>query len=275
MFERIRTTCLLGSAEHEELRPTRDFLLARTHCEVAATVGQALEFVRRSSPELIVVAKPRRGGVSQADVERLRRAAPLAHLVSVVGSWCEGETRSGEPLLGTERIAWHQATGRLKAWLRTNVSANRPAPLTATPAERALWEADRSLAEGQGTVVIRARSFDEYETWADPCVSAGYGAVWDSERHPAWVRNVAAVIWIGGGGLAAEADTVQSLVRRCGDVPLLTLLSFPRHDDVDLARACGASLVLGKPISNHDFLNELAVMLESSRSRETTRRMAG
>lgn len=275
MLERIRITCLLGETEHEELRPMLDGLQARTNCEAAATIGQAVDFCQRSSPELIVIAQSRRGGVSQSEVERLRRAAPLAHLVSVLGSWCEGETRTGTPLLGVERVAWQQARGWLDDWLNTSVASTRPAPLTATPAELALWESERPLCSGQGTLVIRARTFDEYETWADACAAAGYGVVWDSERYPAWVRNAAAVVWIGAGEPAVDADAMRSLVRRCGDAPLLALLNFPRHDDVDLARACGARQVLSKPLSNHDFLRELALLLPADGTRESARRLAG
>ena len=39
-------------------------------------------------------------------LERVRQKYPITPVVSVLGAWCEGELRTGWPLVGTHRIAW-------------------------------------------------------------------------------------------------------------------------------------------------------------------------
>src|SRR5947209_2646857 len=54
-------------------------------------------------PEVAVLLESRAGEFSQAAVERLRGAFPLIRLIVVLGSWGEGETRSGSPVPGAWR----------------------------------------------------------------------------------------------------------------------------------------------------------------------------
>ena len=51
-------------------------------------------------PDLIAIAQSRRGQFSQTEINQLRRRFPLVPIVVVVGSWCEGETRSGTTPVG-------------------------------------------------------------------------------------------------------------------------------------------------------------------------------
>ena len=52
---------------------------------------------RGSSPDVIVVAQAFPGQFSHQAIDRLRRLAPLARMVGLMGSWCEGEMRTGSP----------------------------------------------------------------------------------------------------------------------------------------------------------------------------------
>ena len=70
------------------------------------------------------------GNGSHCDVEQLRRRVPLAGMVSLLGSWCEGETRTGRPVKGVLRTYWYdfpnwwrrqlalRAAGRCPDWAR-------------------------------------------------------------------------------------------------------------------------------------------------------------
>ncbi len=59
-------------------------------------------------PELIVGLQDRPGQWREDDVQALSRRWPLAVLVTLLGSWCEGEPRTGRPLPGVARVLWHQ-----------------------------------------------------------------------------------------------------------------------------------------------------------------------
>ena len=61
-----------------------------------------------NDPDLILLVASRPGRFSAAEVESLHRRAPLAKLVALLGSWCEGEVRSGHPWPGVTRIYAHQ-----------------------------------------------------------------------------------------------------------------------------------------------------------------------
>src|SRR5262245_36664939 len=60
------------------------------------------------APELIVVAESRGGQFSAESLAALRKLAPLAGVWRLLGSWCEGETRSERPPAGCIRSYWHQ-----------------------------------------------------------------------------------------------------------------------------------------------------------------------
>ena len=58
--------------------------------------------------DVIVVAQAFPGQFSADAIDQLRRAAPLARVVGLLGSWCEGETRTGWPWPAAIRVYWHQ-----------------------------------------------------------------------------------------------------------------------------------------------------------------------
>ena len=58
------------------------------------------------------------GQFSCEAIDRIRTRAPLARLVGLLGSWCEGEVRSGQPWPGTIRIYAHQWPGRAEQELK-------------------------------------------------------------------------------------------------------------------------------------------------------------
>ena len=63
-------------------------------------------------PDLIVIAQTFPGQFSHQAVERLRRLAPLARVVGLMGSWCDGEMRTGSPWPAVVRTYWRQWTAR-------------------------------------------------------------------------------------------------------------------------------------------------------------------
>jgi hypothetical protein len=94
------TTWLVGDVDHADFGDA-----VRLICEQSRVIPLD---DRRICPELIVMAQSRPGTVQSEDVERLRRRAPLAGVVSLAGSWCEGETRTGRPLPSAVRLYWYE-----------------------------------------------------------------------------------------------------------------------------------------------------------------------
>jgi CheY-like chemotaxis protein len=62
--------------------------------------------------DAIVLAQAFPGQFSHQAVDRLRRLAPLTRVLGLMGSWCEGEMRTGSPWPGAVRTYWHQWPAR-------------------------------------------------------------------------------------------------------------------------------------------------------------------
>jgi hypothetical protein len=213
---------------------------------------EALSSSDSESPEAIILFQARPGSLSQSDIERLHRKAPLARLIVVAGSWCEGELRSGRPPQGVARLLWHQWNERLPQELGI-VSGQR---IATAPRGRTLTSVDRLLhvaagcatsqiSRGQADVFTSRR--ERFEALADFCSAAGFQA---TQRLPGSSAGCGAAICLADGwaSLPDRADSDQP------NPPVMLLLDWPRPDDLDRAEQLGVACVLGLPLVVTDFL---------------------
>ena len=71
-------------------------------------VPAAIDWIEseRVEPALVVIGQTWPGEIGRPQLMRLRQAAPLTRICGLFGSWCEGETRSGQPWPGLKaRVA--------------------------------------------------------------------------------------------------------------------------------------------------------------------------
>ena len=243
---------LIGDTSRPEFREAVAALDELAHVTRFADVEAATAALAEGmlTAHVIVLAQAYPDQFSAAAIDRLRSLAPLARLIAILGSWCEGEPRSGHPLPGVIRMYWHQAA-----------VAHPPgvSPLVRDPRFRVATAGHR---DGRRTIA-----------GLDPCaVARGPG----TGRHlDAAARNgMLAFGRLPQGrlfdGLVAPApaspragrrgrDLRRRLVgcrragrtqpvdrRRFAPAPVLALLDAPRIQDVRLARTLGAA-VLAKP----------------------------
>ena len=211
----------------------------------------------------IVLAESYPDQFSVAAIDRLRSKAPLARLIAVQGSWCEGESRSGRPLPGVNRMYWHQAAVRIRrefsCWPPIQGSTWR-LPVTATDEERLLASIEAPLARGAGLVAIWTRRPEMEDLLAGACRRVGYSTVWLHPCRPARVQGAVAAIYDGAAMDAAGFEELRQLVSDVAPAVALALLDAPRIQDVRLARSLGAA-VMAKPFR----VDELLWLLSSSR----------
>lgn len=262
---RTRRILLTGDYLHPDFNDVRTFLASEPDFELVAT--DRIEQASRGG-ELIAFCQSRPGQFSQQQVEQWHARAPLAHLLAILGSWCEGEVRSGRPWHGVQRVYWYDAIGRLR-WLLLGQSVT-PAFRTESIAE----QIDGSLkllplaAPGATAVVIAGRCC-EYEPLADMCHALQFAPRWERSCQavgPAPQLVVATFDDLQAGisldGLTALRDAWPTTLR-------IALVNFPRRNEVAALRAAGCHHVLGKPLLLSDLagcLRDLWLPVEQTKS---------
>jgi len=254
---------LLGDAGHLEFEDATAALRATARVATATGVNQAAAQLAAGAvgPELILLAYSRPGMVSAADVERLRWAAPLAAIVALAGSWCEGETRTGRPPDGVRRLYWYEFVPWWQRQLARRAAGLAPdwaQPATSDAADTPTDDPATSPVP-RGMVVLRTIRWDTADALADELARAGYSAVWQpSGRRGTSVWGAVAGIWEGAQLSGREQHDLRAFRHRLdGAAPVVALLDFPRHSAVQRARELGATSVLGKPWLNVDLLQSL------------------
>jgi hypothetical protein len=258
MQGRIRPKVRLnGEAQHPDFR------------EAVAMLSETAELVSEDARQvdLVVIAQSRPGVVARDVIDRATRELPLAGVVALLGSWCEGETRTGRPWLGVPRLYWYTfpawwreqlallAKGRCPNWAR-----REDVPLHVSRGQ----QVSKVRELHRAVIALHTQTRETSDALSDALGRAGFATVRQSLPS---VRGVAAGVWEGGQLDEYEARHLSAFsarLRRDG-APVVAILDFPRRDRVDLALSLGASAVVGKPWVNEELLASLSEMLGRKR----------
>lgn len=256
---------LVGDAQRSEFREAVAALRAGAAVVVAPDLATAERLLAEGvTPDLLVLAQAFPGQFPIETVARLRRHVPLARVIGLLGSWCEGEVRTGRPWPGAVRVYWHQWLPRCPEELRALAegrSSSWALPSTASDEERFLAAAERPPTVGQGQIGIVAQQFDVQDWLAAACRQAGYTAVWLREEQPPGDCGLAALVFDFGGEIDTDFGRLCRLVKQFGDVPVVALVNFPRIEDHERLRAAGVTAVLSKPVLLEDLQGELGRLI--------------
>lgn len=205
----------------------------------------------RPEPDLIVLLQDRGGQFPLSEVERLRRAAPLARWVSVLGAWSDGEMRTGRPLAGTRRLPWLAAAGQFARWQKLGNSRAAAAwsrPETTSEEEDALSAnpvSDRPAPNGRLAIVF-APVVESGEILVDALTADGWScdlARSLADSPPANADLVVADL----SSTDFDPHAASSLVDWADGVPVIAVRSFWRPHEAAVAHECGMRAILGKP----------------------------
>lgn len=255
---------ILGDVRCAELTRAVENLAKRAEVACVAELPDALQWLAArpaAPPQVIMVAESRPGAVDPAILERLHCAAPLARLAALLGSWSEGQLRSGHPWPGVLRTYWHQAELRFAAQVRQGgCPAGWDLPRVATDADRLLHELPPAAQPlGRGFIAVRAAQLATYESLSDGLGAAGYATVWWRAPEPLHVSNLAAVVWdlehAGPEPLRLLAQ--QRSIATARSLPWLALLGFPRVADMQQLDSLGITRCLAKPFLLTDLWRAL------------------
>jgi len=249
---------LVGNTDRREFRQARASLDAsgRVLSAADAASGAAMLEAGQHAPDVIVVAQAYPGEFSAAEIDRLRRLAPLARVLALLGTWCEGEMRTGRPWPAVIRVYWHQWLPRWHQELGRLVHGLCPTwglPVTATEEERLLASATDPLPKRQGRIAIHSPRFEMVDWLSAACRRRGYTTVWLQPHRPARTANAIAAIFDGTDGAGVELGQLARLAVWLPGVPILALVDFPRIEDQQRLLGGGAAAVLAKPLLVEDL----------------------
>lgn len=261
------TVLVIGEVDRADFRQALETLRSSVPLVSIATIEQALTWLATrnaesdlTTPDVVIVAQSWPGQFTTQDIDRLRRAAPLLRILSLAGTWCDGESRTGNPWPADFRASWHQWPARIRAQLEQLAGGNCPAwgmPISMADDERLLWSADFDSPSGRGLVAIQARQGDVARWLADACRHAGHETVFIEPGSCMPATSVAAGIWDATSCNPSEIAELRSFATTLADVPIIALLGFPRTEDCQRVLSAGAATVLSKPLLLDDLYQEL------------------
>lgn len=252
----------LGEIDRPEFLGTRSTLESSGRVIYFIETEAAIKAVKTGEiiPDVIVIAQAFPRQYPPQAVDCLRRLAPLARILGLLGTWCEGETRSGQPWPAAVRIYWHQWNVRAKLEFQRLVHSQCPSwglPITATEEERLLRNTAQSLPRGQGLIAIHSQQSVMQDWLSAVCRMCGYSTVWLRPPHYTRIEGAAAAIFDGSDLHGEEFDQLRRLCNTLDQRPVIALLDFPRIEDQHRALSAGAAAVLSKPLVIDDLLWQL------------------
>jgi CheY-like chemotaxis protein len=212
---------------------------------------------------LIIILQAYPDQHSRKLVEQLQARFPISPMVALLGSWCEGESRSGLPWPGVVRIYWHQWRGRFHRFqdrLKKVGVTNWHQPKTFSAADQIsrsdpARSDDRLSTERNPPVGISAATASQFEMIADALKTFGHSAFW-VERPP---ENLAGLLppslfCLDANDLNEEIVTrIKRLRGTYPQTPFIVLANFPRKDAIDRLVTLQVSQFLSKPFELEDL----------------------
>ncbi len=214
----------------------------------------------RVAPRLIVLAQSRPGQFGQRQVDSLRTAAPLARLFALLGSWCEGELRTGQPWPAVTRVYWHQWQSRLGTQLLRMATGRQPSwthPVTTTDDEHLLARSSERLSPRGGLIAIASRFFGFASSLRDACLARGYSTVWLRPHVEIDIGGAAAALWDCPGYAPADLAELARLRQTMATAPIIALTDFARIEDRGRLLCAGATAFVSKPLMLDDLYWQL------------------
>lgn len=295
---------LIGDSGRAEFRHIAEDL-ARQCYVVQASAPEAafsLAQVLTEPPDLCLLLQP--APILPAEVQTLSRLFaifPLMPIVIVLGSWAEGETRTGRPVPGTLRVFWYEWSTfwlhflehfQLKHAFVTSLprtsspeelilfqSARKPRilPLTTEATESCCTRADNpdTLNPLSGTAAIVTPVFENFRLLRDILELGGWSSTWlrriaNPAAHEEELRRSPLVIVDVMEDLPQLNKTLRAIRAASRQALLLVLQTFPRPQEFELVHTLGPSLLLRKPIDVDELLEQVGRFSHSRAQKQAT-----
>lgn len=233
---------------------------SRIESPVTMVPVERLDSIPPADYDVIVLAQSRRDQFSQTLVDSLRAKMPHVPVVALLGSWCEGQNRSGEPLLGVNDVHWHQWRNRFELFSKQLQSGDTPdwqQPLTATVADRVrdLSIDSASLNSIKGTrILISSLQRTSFESLRDALSLYHCDCAWNESSTIAKDAEFDLVCVDGNTATDDFRSRVEAIRNRMGEVPVIAILNAPRQQDFTGLASIGVFELIAKPFLQQDLV---------------------
>lgn len=236
-----------------------DTLLSQS--QQAPTITYALVLIANSRPDQFL----------DSDLQQVADRFAPTPTIALVGSWCEGELRSGSPAPGIPRVYWHQWKSRFQQFeqcKRDNRICDWALPATATEADRILHDTQQipSLVAPQGRLAISALTEQSFDMVADAAKCLGYQCQWIEylEWEGVEVTSPDLVCIDSDSWSDGTIQRVRQAKTQFEDAPIVVLMNYPRKDELDAAKIEGVQQVVSKPFRLTDLQAALSTHVASA-----------
>ena len=260
-----RNILVTGDYWHRDFKP----FLAGVDRVTLTPVNRISSIAADQQFDLIVLAQSQPDQIAQTTVEQLQTRYPLTPIVAVLGSWCEGELRTGKPWPGVLRIYWHQWQGRFDTFMSQMDSAGIStwhAPRTSTTADRflRLEQPHPVLKSHIRCVGVSTWTISQFEMLRDAIEHFGWTSCWieraletATTSTPESSQAYEAIL-IEAESLSTELNQrIQWLQSQFPTAKLVVVANFPRENLVQRMNSIGVSAVVSKPFELQDLRSAL------------------
>lgn len=253
-------------------------IIANLHVPVTLVPFDKINSLSDSSYDLVVIAQSHRDQFPVTDIERIQNEFSGTPIIALLGSWCEGEVRSGTPWPGVTRVYWHQWQGRYETFVNQLGDSNRipgwHAPLTSSVGDRILAEnAAPSPEESEGivgSIGISAWTHLQHEMLADAFNHFGWSSHWiERETMDGDLSRRMAAICVEADSWSPELNQrIQWLKKEVTAAPMILILNYPRKNELDEILQAGILEVVSKPFELNDLKTAVRRAVASRRNKD-------
>jgi hypothetical protein len=224
-------------------------------------------------PDFIVLLQRYAGEFDRRTIATVSRQHPLAPVVCVMGTYCEGETRSGQPLENTFRLFWYNASARLEDGFLAAERGRCPwwsQPTTLTDEERWLIRSPLPNIIWPGKVAVFAATPDFAAPTIELLNRCGAETAYLAPAAGSVIPTSAGqdraqygcAFWDGAAAGRYAPTPLPIAVQIANPAPLIAMMTFPRTQDVKRATACGSVLTVPKLIAADELIWHAARLLQ-------------
>lgn len=240
----------------------REFSDITANARLPITLQAFAEAVRSSSEStdygLVVIAQSRRGQFHSRDVEELLDRFSGIPVALLLGSWCEGELRSGDPIPGMIRIYWHQWCGRFEHFMQQIVVRKMSSwhlPRICSIADRLIVDEIQPTPDDKALLVgISSSTKEGFQMLSDVCEYNCFRSKWIEQLNSSDLsaHRPDAILVESNSLTRAVAQRIEKLKTLFPRVPLALVMNFPRQQDRQLACRLGVGGLISKPFQLKD-----------------------